>query len=233
VPTGNFGDILAAYFAKRMGLPIGKLICASNANDVLTDFIRTGVYDRNRAFHKTLSPSMDILISSNVERLLYYLSGSTDFVAEKLHALNSTGRYALEGEMLAALQADFAGYTFDDAATQTMIRETFEREHYLLDPHSAVAVCAARAYEAETGDTAPMLIAATASAFKFCAGVCEALSGKRPADDFTAIDTLTALTGQPAPAPLAALRGKIRRFDAVTEKAAMPEAVLRMLAAAR
>ncbi|MBE6929486.1 MAG: threonine synthase [Ruminococcaceae bacterium] len=230
VPTGNFGNILAAYFAKAMGLPVKKLICASNANNVLTDFINTGVYDRRREFFKTLSPSMDILISSNVERLLYYLAdGDTAFVAGKMKELNENGIYTLDGEAAASLKADFIGYCCDDVQTRETIREVFGESRYLIDPHTAVAINAARRYRAETGDETPTLIASTASAFKFCAGVLDALTGTPAADDFEAIETLSAVAGQPAPAPLTGLRGKTVRFAETVEKDALGATACRLL----
>ena len=224
VPTGNFGNILAAYFAKRCGLPVQRLICASNANNVLTDFIGTGVYDRRRPFHRTLSPSMDILISSNVERLLYYIGGA-DYTAARMKALNETGAYSVEKERL----ADFRGYFCDDTATKATIREVFERDRYLIDPHTAVAVNAFRRYRAETGDTLPCIVASTASAFKFCAGVLDALTGTPAADDFEALDALAAVTGIPAPAPLSGLRGRAVRFTDVVPGEEIGAEALRLL----
>jgi len=230
VPTGNFGNILGAYFAKRMGLPIKRLICASNANDVLTEFLNTGVYDRRRTFHKTLSPSMDILISSNVERLLYYLSnGDTAFVAENMRKLSQDGVYALEGEILARLKGDFAAYCCDDTLTRETIRTVFEESRYLTDPHTAVAIHASRQYRCQTGDETPVLIASTASAFKFCSGVLDALTGTPAADDFEAIETLAAVSGQPAPASLTGLRGKAVRFDGAVEKQTLGKTACRLL----
>ncbi|MGI6337248.1 MAG: threonine synthase [Eubacteriales bacterium] len=226
VPTGNFGNILAAVFAKHMGLPVGKLICASNANNVLTDFLNTGVYDRNRPFHKTLSPSMDILISSNVERLLYYISGgSTAYVRERMESLKTTGRYEVNPELL----REFTGICCDDTVTRATIREVFERDGYLIDPHTAVAVYAAREYRKRTGDDTPQLIASTASAFKFCAGVLEALTGHPADNDFDAIDRLAEYTHEPPPAPLTGLRGKDIRFSGCTTKDGISDAALKLL----
>ncbi len=222
VPTGNFGNILAGYIAKRMGLPIDKLICASNENNVLTDFIRTGVYDRTRPFFRTLSPSMDILISSNVERLLYYVSGGDcAFVADCMRSLSETGRYTLSGKALEELQESFCAGFCDDADTARTIGEVFTESGTLIDTHTAVAVRVRRDL-AVPGKT---VIVSTASAYKFADGVLPAL-GQEKADGFAAIDRLHAYTGAPIPAPLDGLRGKEARFTQVVEIGAMPSAAL-------
>lgn len=217
VPTGNFGNILAAYLARRMGLPFARLICASNANNVLTDFIKTGIYDRNRDFYRTLSPSMDILISSNVERLLYYISGGDcTYVAGKMRELSETGRYALEGKELAELQNVFTAGYCDDEATARTIREVWDGNRHLIDTHTAVGVRVLR-------DIAPggvTIIASTASAYKFSDGVLAALGGGH-SDGFEAIDRLAHLTGSPIPAPLESLRGSAVRFDTVIDRERM------------
>ena len=222
VPTGNFGNILAAYMARRMGLPFARLICASNANNVLTDFIKTGVYDRNRDFYRTLSPSMDILISSNVERLLYYISGGDcAYVAGKMRELAETGRYALEGRALAELQTVFMAGFCDDAATARTIREVWEGNHHLIDTHTAVGVRVLR-------DAAPggvTIVASTASAYKFSDGVLEALGGGHH-DGFDAIDRLAHRTGSPVPMPLESLRGRAVRFDTVIDREQMESAAV-------
>ncbi len=226
VPTGNFGNILAAYIAKTAGLPIAKLLCASNANNVLTELLATGVYDRRRPFHKTLSPSMDILISSNVERLLYYISGGDAVsVAAKQKALGEEGRYTVDP----ALLSDFRGYCCDDAATKKTIREVFTESRYLIDPHTAVGMNAMRRYRAETGDDTPCVLASTASAFKFCAGVLDALTGKPTENDFGALAALSKVTGLPIPKPLASLDGKPVRFEGVTAKEQIGDAALKLL----
>ena len=219
VPTGNFGNILAAYLARRMGLPIDRLICASNANNVLTDFIRTGVYDRNRHFYRTLSPSMDILISSNVERLLYYISGGDcAYVADKMHALAQTGRYHLEGAPLAQLRRVFAAGFCSDADTARTIAEVFQNNGQLIDTHTAVAVRVCR----DLAIPGMTVIASTASAYKFAGGVLDAL-GQGTADGFDAIDRLAHYTGSPIPAPLESLRGRAVRFDTVIDRDQMDE----------
>lgn len=223
VPTGNFGNILAGYIAKQMGLPVNKFICASNSNNVLTDFFKNGgTYDRNRPFYTTDSPSMDILISSNLERLLFYVSGQDDkLVAGMMESLGRDGKYTLPADLFAKLGEDFdAGYC-DDAKTAAVIRRLWEDEHYLADTHTAVAVHVYEDYRKQSGDTTPTVIASTASPFKFCRAVIEALGGTLEADDVTQLDVLTALTGAPAPATLTALRGLAPRFDLVVDKEAI------------
>lgn len=220
VPTGNFGNILAAYIAGQMGLPVKKYICASNRNNVLTDFFQKGgSYDKNRDFYTTASPSMDILISSNLERLLFFASGQDDqLVASLMDKLNTEGRYALPKDIFSAVEADFDAGCCDDAETARTIRRLWEDEHYLADTHTAVAVKVYEDYRARTGDTTPTVIASTASPFKFCRAVIEALGGTLQKDDLSRLDVLTALTGVPAPAPLAALAGKTPRFGRVVDK---------------
>ncbi len=221
VPTGNFGNILAAYIAKQMGLPVGKLVCASNQNNVLTDFFRQGgVYDRNRPFYTTDSPSMDILISSNLERLLFYVSGQNDALVAKMMAeLNETGRYEVPAELRERIAADFDAGCCDDAETADTIRRTFEHEGYLLDTHTAVAVKVYEDYRARTGDMTPVVIASTASPFKFCGPVAAALGKMVDTASVSQLSELSALTGVAAPAPLAALADKTPRFDRVVDKA--------------
>ncbi|WNX83623.1 threonine synthase [Agathobaculum sp. NTUH-O15-33] len=223
VPTGNFGNILAAYIAKQMGLPVNKFICASNRNNVLTDFFKKGgSYDKNRAFYTTASPSMDILISSNLERLLFLASGQNDkLVAELMDKLGTEGRYALTAEMFSGIAADFDAGCCDDAETAETIRALWEKEHYLADTHTAVAVRVYEDYRARTGDETPVVIASTASPFKFCRSVIEALGGSLERDDVTQLGVLEQLTGEKAPAPLAALAGKTPRFDRVVDKEAI------------
>ena len=217
VPTGNFGNILAGYIAKQMGLPVNKLICASNRNNVLTDFFRNGcTYDRNRAFHVTTSPSMDILISSNLERLLFYVSGQNDKVVAGLMAqLSAAGKYTVPAEIADKITTDFAAGFCDDAQTAQEIHKLWTDRHYLADTHTAVAVKVYEDYRAASGDTTPTVIASTASPFKFCRAVIEALGGTLEQDDVTQLDVLTGMTGIVAPAPLA---GKQPRFDLVVDK---------------
>ena len=226
VPTGNFGDILAGYLAKQLGLPVGMLICASNANNVLTDFIRTGTYDRRRPLLKTTSPSMDILVSSNLERLLYLLSGDTGLVSGLMEKLRSEGVYTVPEAMREAIGREFwAGYC-DDARAARVIEKVYRRDGYLCDPHTAAGFAAAEDYVAATGDHTPMVILATASPYKFPAAVLAAIGGDTSGDEFQLMDRLHELTGVPVPAALASLRGKPERHTAVIEKEKMPEYVL-------
>ena len=229
VPTGNFGNILAAYYAREMGLPIGQLICASNSNNVLTDFIREGVYDRNRPFHNTMSPSMDILISSNLERLLYSLTQDPAEVKGYMAQLAASGRYQVSDRIKDRLQKRFKGYFCDDRETQRVIRSVYDRFGYLIDTHTAVAFSALEQYRQETGDNTPAIVASTASPFKFSGSVLEALGETAPASGLDALDQLTAKTGLPAPAPLAGLRSKAVRFSQVVEKDHMLDAVRSLL----
>ena len=229
VPTGNFGNILAAYYAKEMGVPIGKLICASNSNNVLTDFIRTGVYDRKRPFHNTMSPSMDILISSNLERLLFALTQDTQEVKQYMEQLNTSGRYEVRKPILERLQKLFKGYCCDDRETQRVIGEVYRQHDYLIDPHTAVAFSALDQYRKESGDDTPCVVVSTASPFKFCDNVLGALGVTEVAQGLDALDQLSAKTGLPAPAPLSSLRNKEIRFTRTVEKENMVDAVLSML----
>jgi len=230
VPTGNFGNILAAYYAKMMGVPIKTLICASNENNVLTDFLRTGVYDRNRPFHNTLSPSMDILISSNLERLLFELSGRDDKqVTEYMEQLAEKGSYEVSVPIKTKLHQTFAAGYCDDAQTKETIRRMWEEQHYLIDPHTAVAFDVLEQYRKESGDETPTVVVSTASPFKFCDNVLGALGVTELADGTDILDQLSQVTGQPVPAPLAGLKGKEIRFQTVTEKEHMADQVLEML----
>ena len=219
VPTGNFGDILAGYYAKRMGLPVGRLICASNRNDVLTEFLRTGVYDRNRPFHTTMSPSMDILISSNLERLLFDLSGENDAeIRGYMDELAKEGRYTVSTAIRAALAEQFWGGFCDEEGTAAAIAKRYRNEGYLMDTHTAVAANVLAQYRAETGDATPAVVVSTASPYKFCDHVLSAI-GETPAGDGLALlDQLRAVSGLAVPRRLAALRGKPRRFDLTAEK---------------
>lgn len=205
VPTGNFGGILAGYFAKCMGLPVGKLLCASNANNVLTEFLTTGRYDRRRPFYKTSSPSMDILVSSNLERLLYLASGGdAEMVAEKMLELNEQGWYQIEGDLLQKIQGTFLCGYCDDTTTAQTIKTVWEQERNLLDPHTAVAWAVAEQHKAVLcGQT---VVLSTASPYKFAPAVLAALGQKVPDDAFAAMAELQTLTGVPVPTPLAELQ---------------------------
>lgn len=226
VPTGNFGDILAGYFAKLMGLPVGKLVCASNANDVLTEFLSTGVYDKRRPFHKTTSPSMDILVSSNLERMLYLLSDGDDaYVAGLMRQLRDEGRYQVTDKMLARLHEIFSCACCDDAQAAEVMGRVWREHGYVCDPHTAVAWHAADAFM-EQADDAPVVVLSTASPYKFPAAVLSAL-GEEPGDDeFAMMDKLSALTGTPIPKNLATLREKQVRHKDVIDKDAMLDYVL-------
>ena len=221
VPTGNFGNILAAYYGRKMGLPVRKLVCASNRNKVLTDFIRTGVYDRRREFHATASPSMDILISSNLERLLYDLSGED---SEKLRgwmeSLSQKGCYQVEDAVGEKIRELFYGGFCDDEATFSTIRELWEKEGYLSDTHTAVAVNVYRQYLKEAGlPPVPTVIASTANPYKFSGSVLGALQvDLLTQDDFQNVEALEQLTGVQAPQQLRQLREKPVRFTQVVEK---------------
>ena len=229
VPTGNFGNILSGFYAKRMGVPIGRLICASNENNVLTDFIRTGTYDRNRPFYQTASPSMDILISSNLERLLYLLSGSDEEVRGYMQALAETGRYTVSERVFRAVQAEFScGFCTDAQGAQT-IGKTFREKNYLLDTHTAVACTVLEGYRAETGDGTLTVVESTASPFKFCASVLDALGVTEHQPGTKVLGQLTAVTGREAPLPLASLAGKTPRFGEVADKTAMQSVVTEFL----
>lgn len=212
VPTGNFGNILAARIASICGLPVNRLICASNSNNVLTDFISTGIYDRNRPFFMTTSPSMDILISSNLERLLYLECGDGDQVKEYMAALARDGRYQVSNGLKHSIQAIFdCGYA-DDAMAADTIRDVFARSGYLADPHTAVAINVYEAYRACTGDTAPTIIASTASPFKFPRSVLSALGADCSGDEFALLDRLAEISGLTPPPALAGLRCAEERF---------------------
>lgn len=223
VPTGNFGDILAGYYAKQMGLPVGRLVCASNKNNVLTDFLRTGTYDARRTFYKTTSPSMDILISSNLERLLYHVSGSSEKVAGWMQELSATGKYTVDAETLAKIQQSFAAGYADDADGAAEIKVRFDGDHYLCDTHTAVAF---RVAETRRTD-APMVVLSTASPFKFPRDVLTALGVEAPASDFAAMAALTAETGAEAPASLRELDKLAVRFKTVLQPADIRTAALR------
>ena len=229
VPTGNFGNILACYYAKKMGLPVGKLICASNANNVLTDFIRTGCYDRNRPFYTTTSPSMDILISSNLERLLYDLTGSDEEVRGYMKSLSETGKYQVSEQVLAQIKEHFVSGYCDDSRTLNAIEKVFHEKGYLMDTHTAVAYTVLQDYRAATADDTPAVVVSTASPFKFCDSVLTALGEKELQPGTAILQQLTAVTGKTAPKPLASLAGKEVRFTQVTEKEAMTHVVGEML----
>ena len=230
VPTGNFGNILAAYYAREMGVPIKRLICASNANNVLTDFLNTGVYDRNRTFYNTMSPSMDILISSNLERLLFALSRHDDAqVREYMAELGKSGRYEVSKDIKDKMDKLFSAGCCDDTQTQKVIGAMWKEHHYLIDPHTAVAFDVLDQYRKESGDETTAIVVSTASPFKFCDNVLGALGVTELAEGTDVLDQLSELTGIPAPAPLAALKDKSVRFTQSVAKEHMVDQVLEML----
>ena len=231
VPTGNFGNILAAYYAKEMGLPVNKLICASNANNVLTDFIKTGVYDKNRKFYTTVSPSMDILISSNLERLLYHLSGEdTEQINKWFGLLKEQGKYEVSPDVKEKISQLFYAGCCNDEETKAAIKDCFDGYSYLMDTHTAVAYKVYSDYRKETGDDTKTVIASTANPYKFGAAVYGAVGGDCTGlDEFTVIEKLEEKTGTTIPQPLAATKNKEVRFKGVIEREAMPKAVIDFL----
>ncbi len=227
VPTGNFGDILAGYIAKKMGLSVGRLICASNTNKVLTDFIETGVYDRNRDFYTTISPSMDILISSNLERLLFIASGfDADKTADYMARLSKDGRYEIDAKLLSDIKAEFDGGFADEEKTLAAIGKSYEKYNYVMDPHTAVAYSVSESIPAEN----KRVILSTASPYKFPASVISGLGGDSNTDnEFELFERLNSMTGMEIPASLANLENADVRFKDVCEKDEMTKAVYSFL----
>ena len=226
VPTGNFGDILAGYLAKKLGLPVGTLICASNANNVLTDFINTGMYDRRRPLHKTISPSMDILVSSNLERLLYLMTEDTKLVAGLMKQLNTEGFYQVPESLQNAIRAEFWGGCCDDEQAKKTIGQVFQKTGYLCDTHTATGWAVAEQYQAQTGDEAPMVVLSTASPYKFPAAVLSALEDNDDPDEFAKMDRLAECTGVKIPENLVNVRYKKELHTAVIAKDEMLSKVL-------
>ena len=224
VPTGNFGNIFAAYLAKRMGLPINKMICASNSNNILTDFLATGVYDRNREFHLTMSPSMDILISSNLERLLYFTAGS-EKTADYMKQLNTTGRYEVSEDIKSLISDNFVGYFANEEETAATLRKFYEELGYLADTHTSVALNCAEKYISETGDCKKMIIASTASPYKFAADVYKSITGTDAPDGTAALDELSKLTSTDISYPLKDLDKRSVNFNKVIKKDEMLQEV--------
>ncbi len=225
VPTGNFGNIFAAYLAKKMGLPIDRFVCASNKNNILTDFLATGTYDRNRAFYTTMSPSMDILISSNLERLLYLVAGAEKTKAY-MEELRTKGVYSVSKEEFEAISKEFCGYYTDEEATRETIRDLYARTGYLSDTHTAVGYHAARMYQKESGSQKVILLASTASPYKFAPDVYAALAGEKLPDELLASEALTRLTGSPVHYALKGLTERKVRFESSIEVSEMPASVL-------
>ena len=230
VPTGNFGNILAAYYAKLMGVPIEKLICASNENNVLTDFINTGVYDKNRKFFTTISPSMDILVSSNLERLLYLLADCDDELNKNMQAsLSCEGKFTVPAGVLSKLRESFAAGWCSDKETLETINKYFSEKGYLVDTHTAVALNVYNKYVAETGDNKPTVIASTASPYKFVPAVLEALGRSNTGDNFELIERLEEISGTKAPESLSLLKNATVRFDRVVSKEQMKDTITEFL----
>ncbi len=223
VPTGNFGNIFACYIAKRMGLPIGKLVCASNSNNVLTEFLASGVYNKNRDFHATMSPSMDILISSNLERLLYTVIGAKT-TAKYMEELASTGEYRLKDGEFNMIASDFIGYFADESKTADTIKKAFDEYGVLIDTHTAVALSSAQAYVSEWHSDKPMLVVSTASPYKFARDVYTSITGNAPKGDVEALDELSLLTGVEIPAPLSKIGERRVIHKSVIDKSEMARA---------
>ena len=228
VPTGNFGDILAGYLAKKLGLPVGMLICASNANNVLTDFIHTGTYDRKRPLYKTISPSMDILVSSNLERLLYFMTQDTDLVAELMNKLNTEGAYTVPDSLKQAINAEFWGGCCDDEAASKTIAKVWEQYGYLCDTHTATAWAVAENYVEATGDNTPMVVLSTASPYKFPKAVLSSLEALSTEDEFAMMDRLHEKTGVAIPANLCGLQEKKELHTSVIPKEQMLDFVVKI-----
>ena len=228
VPTGNFGDILAGYLAKLLGLPVGRLICASNANNVLTDFIRTGTYNRLRPLLKTTSPSMDILVSSNLERLLYLLSGDASLVSDLMRQLNQEGSYTVPSQLLEKIQSLFWAAYCDDARAEEIMGRVYREFGYLCDPHTASGWAAAEDYVNSTGDNRPMVVLSTASPYKFPAAVLKAIGGDLSGSEFDQMKRLETLSGVPTPKNLSSLEGKPEKHTGVINKEDMLSFVLNL-----
>ena len=231
VPTGNFGNILAAYYAKHMGVPLNKLICASNINNVLTDFINTGVYDKRREFILTSSPSMDILISSNLERLLFELYGQDDGTVRLLmKKLSEDGVYSVSEDAAVKLKSEFYGGFCNETDTAKTIRDTFAAYSYLCDTHTAVGLKVANDYIEKTGDTAKIIIAATASPFKFAGSILPSITGKRYGlDEFEQAKRLAEITGARIPSRILEMKDKPVRFTEYCGKSGMEDYVIKTL----
>ena len=228
VPTGNFGNIFAAYLAKLMGLPIAKLICASNDNNVLTEFLATGTYNRNRKFHTTISPSMDILISSNLERLLYFTAGA-EKTADYMKQLNQNGIYTVSEDIKNLISENFEGYFADEANTKKTLEHFYRDYGYLADTHTSVALNCAEQYVEKTQDTKKIIVASTASPYKFAADVYEAIAHKTAAADTEVLDDLSAFTSTEISYPLRGLAQRNINFKTVIESDEMLDAVYKFM----
>ena len=235
VPTGNFGNILAAYYAKRMGLPVGTLVCASNKNNVLTDFWAKGTYDSKRPFYKTMSPSMDILVSSNLERLIFELSGRDEALTkERMQQLSATGRYSIRAEELKAYKKEFFAGCTNEAETVDCMYEFFDEYGYPMDTHTGVAMSVAQRYEEmiekdPSAEKHPMVVVSTASPYKFPQDVLYALTGNDVKDSFKGIKRINLLTAMKVPESLKAIRYKPVRFKQVTSPEKMFDEVMKFV----
>ena len=228
VPTGNFGNILAAYIAKNMGVPLNKFVCASNANNVLTEFLESGTYDRNRKFHLTMSPSMDILISSNLERLIY-LSSDAETTARYMSELNTNGKYTVSNEIKAKISENFYGYFADEEETASTIKKYFGELGYLADTHTSVALSCAEKYMAEISDNKKMIVASTASPYKFASDVYASITDKVASDGTGALDDLSTVSGTEITLPLRDLDKKEIRFTKIIDAADMLDEVYKFM----
>jgi threonine synthase len=231
VPTGNFGDIMAGYFALKMGLPVGRLVCASNRNDVLTEFLETGHYDRKRPFHKTTSPSMDILVSSNLERLLYYVCGA-EHTAQYMKELSENGEYQITPSELAEIASVFAGVCASDEEGAAAIRSVFEKEHYLMDTHTSIAWACMEKLDSgvkasgASSDAAASVVLSTASPYKFSRAVLEALGEDLSESDEANMKKVHEVTGAAVPEGLAGIFSREIRHSDVIEISDMKDYVI-------
>ena len=227
VPTGNFGNILAGYYAKQMGLPVDKLVCASNSNNVLTEFFASGTYDANREFFKTISPSMDILISSNLERLIFELSDrNAALTAKRMAELKAEGKYSVSATEKDKLNKEFYANYSDEQACSQMIGDFFEEYGYVLDPHTAVAMDVTNCFMDYTNNQNPTVVLSTASPYKFAQDVLAAIKGRAPSDAFVAAEKLYEQTALPVPEQISKLKDKQIRFSSVIEKNQTKQAVV-------
>ena len=229
VPTGNFGDILAGWYAKKMGLPVNKLICCSNANNVLTDFIKTGIYNKNRKFITTISPSMDILVSSNLERLLYSLTGSDAEVKSLMQNLSEYGEYKVNDNILKLLKNDFDAGCCNDSDTKVTIKNIYDKHNYLIDTHTAVAFNVVETYRSETNSNCPTVILSTASPYKFSNSVLSALGYNEHLNGVKLITKLEEITSVKMPMPIKKLLDAKARFNCVISKDKMKDTVRNFL----
>ncbi|MDR0812634.1 MAG: threonine synthase [Oscillospiraceae bacterium] len=231
VPTGNFGNILAGYYARKMGLPVRRLICASNRNDVLTEFFATGVYNRNREFFTTESPSMDILVSSNLERLLYHEIGDAQKIAELMAQLSQDGKYTVPDGVMDSVRGIFTGGTYSDESGREVIADLWYSDGYLIDTHTAVAYGVLEQKREAEGEAFPTVVLSTASPYKFCGAVLSAVTGGTDFTETDGVELIDALYGKtraPVPRPLAGLAEREVRFPGVVTAAEMKDEVRRL-----